>query len=362
MLLLVILSLSIGGIAQPTILGHPDIQDNIRQCLYAAYGVKPKEATDILKLIEKQLPDHPAPVFLKAMILYWEYFPIPPEDKKAEEFIGLLDRVIHLSSIMLDQNPEHLEGLFFDLHARALKAMYWADNGKSAKVLKDIDNLYRVTMKSILLKENFNELYFSSGLYNYYIEAYIEKHPVYTPVAYFCRKGDRELGLKELDYAAEHTVFIQFESLLFLTLIYLNYEDDLPTAINYCSILYNYFPENIHFTALYLILLLHSENYTVASVISEGINPGKSDFHRMVRKMAEAFILENSSRKYASAKNSYSYVLSEAEKYGHVANTYAAVAYAGLSRIAERENDPKLAKTYSRKSESYSNYEFILEF
>jgi len=60
------------------------------------------------------------------------------------------------------------------LFGRAFKAMFWADNGKSGKVVPDLRTMYKRTKEGFELKDRFVEFYFSTGLYNYYIEAYPE--------------------------------------------------------------------------------------------------------------------------------------------------------------------------------------------
>lgn len=350
------------AVAQQNILDDPEIQKKVQKCLYATYGYAFEEALEMQAILQEKMPHHPAPYFLKALIIYWKEFPLLPDDPNTELFVSLMDQSIELAGRILEKNPDHLEGIFFDLHARAFKAMFWADNGKPVKALFDINNMYRQTLAGIDLKEEFNEFYFSSGLYNYYIEAYVELHPGYKPITVFFRDGNKKRGLKELKYAAENTTYIKYESILFLSLLYLNYEKEQETALDYAAILYNNFPKNIYYTGQYLILLLYNSKFTIASVLNEQIDYHKSEFHRLIYLMTQGFLYENQLKDLNAAGQYYLRAISKAETFGPIADLYAAISYAGLSRIAEKQGDATEARRYHRQSRQYSGFKFILEF
>ena len=277
-------------------------------------------------------------------------------------FISNMDRAIALAGDMLARNPGSMEGVFFDMHARAFKAMFWADNGKPAKVIADLNNMYRSTMLGIEYKETFNEFYFSSGLYNYYIEAYVEKHPQYKPLALLFRKGDKEKGLEELEYAINNTTYIKHEARLFMSLIQLNYEKNMELALEHAAQLYNLFPKNIYYAGQYLIILLHSEQYTVASTLNAKLAKKKEPFHRIIYQMTEGFISEKQKNDPVLASKQYKEVIRLSKKQGPIAHLYEAIAYAGLARIADKEEDPLTARRHRRTSSRLSDYEFILDF
>lgn len=348
--------------SQYNILDSKKTQIAVEECLYATYGYDFEKACNNERILRKALPQHPVSYFLKALIIYWEHFPLLPDDPKTADFEMQMDIAIELADNMLKKDPENMEGIFFDMHARAFKAMFWADNGKPSKVLSDIDNMYRSTIKGIEFKEVFADFYFSSGLYNYYIVAYIEKHPVYKPIALMFRKGDKELGLKELQIAINKATYIKYEAMLFMSLLQLNYEKNVPAAIDHAADLYNLFPKNIYYLGQYLIILCHNRNYTVASVLNEKLSTEKEPFHKMIFTMTDAFLDENHRKAPARAKTGYMTVISIAEKFGPVADLYAAIAYAGLARIAEMEGDSNEARKLRRKSSRLSVYDFILDF
>ncbi len=350
------------AMGQQNILDQPDILEKVEKCLYYTYGCDFAKATAVQKELMQSLPDHPAPYFLQALIIYWQHFPLLPDDPTVNMYKKAIEKTIALSQTMIQHKESEMEGIFFDMHARAFNAMFWADNGRISKVITDVDNMYRSTLKGIDYKDQFNEFYFSSGLYNYYVEAYGDKHPGYKPLLEIFRQGNKQLGIKELQIAIDSTTYIKYEALLFMSLLQLNYEMNIDSAEYYMKELYDLFPKNIYFFSEYLIILLHNRKYELAAELNKKLSGNSDNFHRMIYYMVRAFLQENQQKNYTAAKINYNRVFNYSEKFGPIADLYAAIAYAGLYRIADREKDFKEAKRYRKLSAHYSYYDFVLAF
>jgi hypothetical protein len=359
---LLVFILSFPGISQESILDMPLIQEKVENCLASTYNYEFSKARALQKEIREELPKHPVTNFLNALIIYWENMPLLPKDPQADEFLSSMQRSVRKSKLLLKEDPNSVEGVFFDLHARAFMVMFWADNGKPARVLKEIDNLYRRTMQGKDMKEKFNEFYFSSGLYSYYIEAYVELHPIYKPVAVLFRKGDKEIGLEELQRAIDSTTYIQVEALLFMSLLQLNYEKEMDQALEYAAVLYNNYPKNTYYIGHYLMILLYQDEFELAQVILEGLGQKEDKYSHMIYTIMQGFIIENNLNNLTDAKSNYLDGIEIAEEFGPFADIYKAIAYAGLSRISLKTKNKKLSKKHRRKSKSLSNYEFILDY
>lgn len=347
---------------QYSILEQPELLQKVEKCLYATYGFRFDEAGKIKEDLKIDLPGHPAPYFLEALVVYWENFPLLPDDAEVVNFEKAMEKTIALSKELKSQPDGEMEGIFFDLHARAFRGMFWADNGRPGKVIADIDNLYRSTMQGIEMKDQFNEFYFSSGLYNYYIDAYVEKHPIYKPVSLLFRKGNRKKGLQELEYASKNSTYIKYESILFMSLLQLNYERDMESALDYMSVLYNHFPENIYYLSQYLVILLHSKHFAVAEALNSKLGTSNNQFELLIYNMTEGFLNENYRNTSTVAEKNYLSVIKSYDNFGDIANLYVAIAYAGLARIADKEGDMQQARKFRRRSSRYASYEFIPGF
>ena len=347
--------------AQVSYLGRPDLLEKVEICLQHTYGFSFDEARSIQSELLSSTPNHPAPLFLEALIVYWENFPLAPSTEASSAFISLMDQVTELSKELREDTLTYTEGVFFDLFGRAFKAMFWADNGKSGKVIPDLGNMYRYTKRGFDLKDQFVEFYFSSGLYNYYIEAYPEAHPAYKPLVAFMHKGDRELGLEQLNYAINHTVFLKVEAILFMSLIQLNYEKDLNSAAIYAERLVRDYPGNILYQGHLINIMLHQHRYEQVKKLLLETADQEDPYSEMIQSFAGAFLAEKEIGEEGRARAGYVETMEMAETFGPFADIYMAMGYMGLSRLHEKEGLHRESENYKRKASRLTSYAFILE-
>jgi hypothetical protein len=346
--------------SQVSYLDRPDILKHVESCLDHTYGFSFIQAKREQLFLANLTPEHPAPLFLDALIIYWKHYPLTPEKEESEQFIALMEKCVEMAEGYMDNDQTHLEGVFFDLFGRAFQAMFWADNGKPFKVVSDLGTMYQHTKEGFQLKDEFVEFYFSTGLYNYYIEAYPEARPFYKPMVSFMEEGDKKLGLEQLEYAIKHSVYLKVESQLFMTIVQLNYEANLSTALHYISRLHHKYPRNTYYKGLLLTILLHQDNYTEARKVLLTLNAEEGDYSVMVKTMAKAFLSEKFISNDLQAKKGYLETLEMADSFGPIADMYKAIAYMGLSRISIREEMDHQAKKYARMAANHTVYSFIL--
>lgn len=347
--------------SQPSYLHRPDLLEKVDLGLHLTYNFAFEEAREIQRELLASTPDHPAPLFLEALIVYWEHFPLLPDNPAAESFDGLMDQCVSVAKELLNNEDSYLEGVFFDLFGRAFQAMFWADNGKSGKVIPDLGTMYRRYKEGKELKDQFVEFYFSTGLYNYYIEAYPEAHPAYKPLVSFMQKGDKKLGLEQLNHAINHATYLKVEALLFMSIIQLKYEKDLSTAAIYARRLHHDYPYNTYYQGHLITILLHQHRYTEVREIL-GTTEGQMDpWSDMIRILAEAFMAEKLEGKELQAHLGYEKLVKSAEVFGPVADEYSAMAYMGLSRLHNKKGLDKEASKYARMASKLTSYSFILD-
>lgn len=345
--------------AQTSILERPDMLFLADSCLNHSYNFEFELSRHYQKELEETIPDNPAPWFLEAMNIYWENFPLSPDNPNSERFIQLLDYCVELSGSMQEYEATKLEGIFFDLFSRAFKAMFWADNGKSGKVVPDLGPMYRHTKEGFELMDQFNEFYFSTGLYNYYIEAYPQAHPGYKALVAFMQDGDRELGLEQLNHAIENTTFVKVQSLLFMTIIQLNYENDLKRAAFFAEGLHTSYPQNLYFQGLLLSIYLYLEEFDRAGGLMELIALQEDAYSRLLISIGTAFRGEMN-EDIDMAESGYLACIRLAESIGPFTDTYMAIAYMGLSRIHQEKGMDKEANKYAKKAKDHTAYTFII--
>jgi len=347
--------------AQVSYLDRPDLLGKVEICLQHTYGFSFTEARAIQSDLALSTPGHPAPVFLEALIVYWENFPLLPTKEASRRFISLMNKTIELAKQYSKYDQTYIESVFFDLFGRAFKTMFWADNGKSGKVIPLMGPMYRNTKKGFDLEEQFAEFYFSTGMYNYYIEAYPAAHPVYKPLVSFMHKGDRELGLKQLNHAINHTVFLKVEAILFMSLIQLNYEEDLNSAAIYAGRLVREYPGNIYYQGHLINILLHQHRFGKVEELLAAMEQQSDSYSKMIRTLASAFMNEKVPGEESQSGTAYLETIELAEKFGPYADLYKAMAFMGLSRLHRKNGQQSQADSFARKASHLTTYSFILE-
>lgn len=343
-----------------TYLDRPELLEKVDICLRHTYNFSFAAARDYQQELQKLSPDHPAPYFLHALIIYWENFPLSQENKKSDQFLQLMDKTVNLAEPFLASEKTYLEGVFFQLFGRAFKVMFWADNGQTLKIIPELGTMYRHTMEGFRLKEDFSEFYFSTGLYNYYIEAYPEAHPVYKPLIAFMKHGDKDLGLIQLNKAIQQTVYLRVESLLFMSLIQLHYEEDLESAAFYAKQLSTDYPGNIYYQGHLVIILLHQGRFREVREVIDHMNLQENAYVAMVIETAGAFMAEKETGNLGLARKKYLGVIEMAERIGPFTNRFQAIGYMGLSRVCEKRGLSAEARKYARMASQHTTFSYIL--
>ena len=352
--------ISLRASCQVSLLDRPDLLEKIKSELQYTYSTDYDKARDVITDLQKIIPGHPVISFMEALIIYWEHFPLIPENPMSDKFISLLEETTVKGQKMLEKDTESLEGLFFDLFARALFSEYWADNGKPGKVFPYLSSLYRQTLKGMDAQDRFKEFYFTSGLYNYYIEAYPEKHPTYKPIKMLFHPGDLQKGLDQLNHCAENAVYVRNEARFFLMHIYMNYESNPLKASEYASGLYREFPRNPLYAGKYAEVLIYNNKYAVADIVVSNLLKIPGDFSKMQFHLYKGMLDEKYRKNYESAFTEYNKALNLAEKFGESGANYNALAWMGLGRYYKNKNDISSANRYFKMAEAACSYDYIL--
>ncbi|MEM0938891.1 MAG: hypothetical protein AAF600_05095 [Bacteroidota bacterium] len=216
------------------------------------------------KKVERLLPDHPVVPLMRAIALLWSNIPIiTPE--LFTEMERQLDSTILLAK-KTDPDLEDPEMIFFTMSAHGLLAEYYADQDQTMKAVGEASRAYGLLKKGFDLVDEYPEFLFSTGLYNYFIEMYPQKHPIYKPLLWFFRKGDRELGLQQLETAAEQSLITKVEAYVYLSYIYLRYEYKPEKAQAYLLGLCKMYPRNFYAKAKYLESLANPQDFRDAPI------------------------------------------------------------------------------------------------
>jgi len=331
--------------------------NQVRTGLNQVYNCDFEAAENTLVYLRSSYPSHPVTSFFEGLIYYWKYYPLMPGNPGAADFEKVMKETWQRSRLLKEEGNE-TEGVFFELMSRCFIVMYYADNGSSSKAISHLGKIYRDIMASFDLQQEFNEFFFITGLYNYYREAYPEAHPIYKPAAMFFRKGDKARGLEMLRYAADETNFMKVEAALFLSLIYINFENEVDNAVMYASRLHQDYPDNGYFLSKYTEMLLVDKQY------EEALDPimqlmRMDGYNKMKGTILMGIYEEKKLKNAEKSRIYYEEGLRLAETFDERANYIKAYAFIGLSRYFQEKGDEKQARAYRKKAKNASSFTYF---
>lgn len=352
----------VNATAQVRLLPSHPLLSEIEPAVRLIYNYRFDTALVLISHIEQQVPDHPVVPLLKALWQYHNNFPLITGTDETDQYIALCSEAVNRCQVYLDRNPDDLEGVSFDMLARAMINLVYVDNGETMKVALGASALYRQVAKGFHLMDQFSEFYFTTGLYNYYREAYPEAHPVYKPVASLFPKGSKKTGLEQLKYAASHCIFLRAEALFYLSLIYLNYEDQPQLAAMLTSRLRALYPDNTYYLGVHIESLFINGHFEEAdSLIAKLSQAGrKNNFHRMKYLILRGIYEDRVLHRPESAKKYLEAGIRLTGQFNRYDESVRTMAYFALSRVYRQTGEQSMAQKYYRLGKQYAVYKYQL--
>lgn len=222
-------------------------------------------------LLQKDYPNHPAPDFLLALNRWWQTYLSENTPTYYAYIDARISEALRKNAAFEERPAYELEYTFFQYMCYAFRARlfilqkdYWQAVGAGRKALTYLK-------KGFAFTDQAPEFFFSSGIYHYYAAAYPKDHPIVRPFMLFFPDGNAELGIQQLELAANQPNFAQTEARFYLTEIYLHKEKALEQARRNARKLALQYPKNTWFQTDYAEALLATHNYGEAEKILTGL-------------------------------------------------------------------------------------------
>jgi tetratricopeptide (TPR) repeat protein len=331
----------------------------IRKDIDHIYNFEFDKARDQFEEIANLYPDHPIVFLLRGIAIYWENYPLLPTEPSHELFEEAMYQCIELSEKNKHAAYES-EYLLANLCARGMLLMFYSDNDQISDVIPLTISSYKYLRKSFFFTSTCTDLYYFTGLYNYYREAYPKEYPVYKSLAMLFPPGSMEAGLKELQTCAMRAVVLGPESYYLLTWIYMNFENNCPSSLVYSKKLIELYPANALYKATFIKNLFLLKKYDEAERFLPV--PDEEGVNRYLRSQILIFnglLQEKKYRNYDLALEYYNKGIHEISFSGEYGNEYAAYAYFGLARISESNGDNHAARIYRNQASRLAEFKKI---
>jgi tetratricopeptide (TPR) repeat protein len=314
----------------------------IRKGIGYIYGQEFTNAENILNEVNTRYPGHPATYLYKAIVIYYKNYPLIPDNPQFKSFESQLRasmRICEARSGWLD-DPEKL---LIDFCSRGLLMLCYSENGMSREVTSIALTTYKCVKKSFQYKSAYPDFCYFTGLYNYYREAYPDRHPVYKALAVLFPRGDKPGGLKDLRYAAENSIVLMAEAYSILSWIYIYYENNYPEAIKYSKTISDKYPSNLLFRGEYIKNLLLMGKYDDAEKIILSSENVQHTYFRGELSIFRGFLQEKKYHDYSLAHRYYDEGIAIMKTFGTRGKDYADFANDGLKRIRDIQNRKRSA-------------------
>jgi hypothetical protein len=323
------------------------------------YNLQFNNARMVYARIIEAYPGHPIVFLLKGLMTYWENYPFLYTNPARVSYEEDMRQCIKLSE--MDQNSEYeAEYLLADLCARGMLLTFYADNDLIMEVIPLATSTYKLVKRSFSFTSVSADLYYFTGVYKYYREAYPKIHPVYKPLALLFPPGNMEEGIKDLQKAAINSVVLSAESFSMLAWIFLGFENKIPESLYFCKTLYEKYPGNVEYYSTYLRNTILMKKYDEAEkLIADSSATAGNSFLQAQLIILKGILQEKKYHENKLAQEYYNKGINEISVFGKYGNEYAAYAYFGLSRISDENGEKQSHKMYRREASRLADFKKI---
>ena len=331
----------------------PEIQVIVKKGVNHIYNAQADSAMFYIRKVDLKLPEHPVGPLMKAMTLLWVNIPTIT-DEVFTEMEENLDLAIERAEV-IDPDLENPEMIFFSMASYGLLAEYYADQGSYMKAVGEASRAYGLMKKGFEIVDDHPEFLLTTGLYNYFREKYPEKHPVYKPLLWFFRSGDKELGLKQLQEACDPSIISHVEAHVYLSYIYLRYEYKPAKAQEYLGKLVEMYPSNFYAKAKYLESLANPTDFKRAPIeMIYNLMKHENSYYKLAGNVFlgyfEEMVIQNNER----AEFAYRKGLNYGEQIPDHGEYFKSLGYLRLGKILYEKGETEEAEEMLRESVKYA--------
>jgi hypothetical protein len=349
------------GFEEPTyLLLDKSLQFRITENVNALYNFDFQKAERGFRVLQYQYPEHPLPYFLLGLSTWWKIAPDIENKKLDDLFITQMDEVIKKAKIMLDEDSGNKEAAFFLAGAYGFQGRLLSERKSWTKATFAGKNALKYLNLSRGEDELNPELLLGDALFNYFSVWIPENYPMLKPVVAFFPKGDKALGLKQLEDVAQNAFYARVEAQYFLFRLYASEEKQPYKALAITDYLHEKFPNNPYFHRS------HARHLYTVGRISESKEMSEEILRRIDDKWPG---YESNSGRYAAfyiaqfydrvnekkeAKKYYLKTLSFGEESESQESGYYLYSLIALGKMANEEKNKPQAKEYFNQVKKYA--------
>jgi hypothetical protein len=245
------------------LLTDPRIQLECLEAVDSMYNFNFEVAEKQYNWLRQKHPEHPLPYFLLGLNEWWKILPneyVKDYDKTFEDFMGL---AIQKAKVLYKENKLNPEATFFLSASYGFKARLNAERGNyPAATLNAKKSLNYMLENQEANPDLVPEFMFGTALYNYFRGWVPENKKFMKPVLIMFPKGDKELGIEQLEEVSTESFYTRIEAMRYLIKIYSTYEKEYYKAWEYIKYLHKLYPKNAYFTRTFVKIAFKTRKNT----------------------------------------------------------------------------------------------------
>ncbi|MFC3414150.1 tetratricopeptide repeat protein [Algoriphagus hitonicola] len=344
----------------PYLLLDRGLQFRVTKSINSMYNFDFETAERDFGVLSYQYPSHPLPDFLMALSYWWRIEVDVTNEKYDEIFLAYIDRANEKAERMYDEDETNKEAAFFLAAGYGFQGRLLSERKSWTRAAWAGKNALKY-MELSRGEEEFNpELLLGDALYNYFSVWIPENYPLLKPVMVLFGKGDKELGIEQLEYVASNAFYTRIEAMYFLFRLYASEEKKPYEALRISEYLHDKFPNNPYFHRSYARHLYSvgrwSESVEQSEEILRRIDRGQTGYESTSGRYAAFYLAQFHERvgDQVEAKRYYLKTLSYGEESESQESGYYLHSLVQLGQIAVKENKKSEAKEYFKRVKKYA--------
>jgi hypothetical protein len=336
------------------------LQYRITKSINSMYDFNFPVAERDFAVIAIQYPEHPLPYFLVALGYWWRIEIDVTKETYDKAFIKYLDQAIEKAQVMYDTDKTNKEAAFFLAAGYGFQGRLYSERKSWTKAAWAGRNALKY-MELSRGEEEFNpELLLGDALFNYFSVWIPENYPLLKPVMALFPKGNKQLGLQQLEEVATNAFYTRVEAQYFLFRLYASEEKKPYEALQISEYLHTKFPNNPYFHRSYARHLYTvgrwNESVTQSLEILDRIDAKQTGYESNSGRYAAFYIAQFHDRvnDQIESKKYYLKTISYGEESESQESGYYLHSLVQLGIIAMDEGNKKLAKNYFNKVKKYA--------
>lgn len=211
------------------------------------YNIQFEKAHACFSQVIAKYPSNPAGYFLDAMVEWWRIRTSKKSTTLDEKFLDKIEECIEVCDKLLEQDENSITGLFFKAGALGFRARLYSERESWFDAASDGKEAMDLLQQCQTLAPNNHDILLGTGLYNYFAPTFAEQYPIIQPILAFLPRGDKKLGILQLNSAVKYARYAGTEAKVILMQIYYQFEKTPQYAYQLAQELTKAYPDNPYF-------------------------------------------------------------------------------------------------------------------